>query len=63
MVKTSYSKAGGVGANPGQGAKISRAWKPKKKKIRSNSVTVNKNFTNYSHQKKNLKKKKNYAKS
>ena len=59
MVKTSSSKAGGVGLIPGQGAKNPRASWPKKTNQRKENLKqkqycnkFNKDFKNGPHQKK-----------
>ena len=60
MVKTSPSKAGGVGSIPSRGAKIPRASQTKNQNIKRKEYCnkFNKDFKNGQHQKKNLKKKK-----
>ena len=63
MVKTSPSNAGGVGLIPGQGAKIPHASGPKNQNIKQKQYCnkFNKDFNNGPHQKKYLKRKKDYC--
>ena len=59
MVKTSPSKAGGAGSNPGQGAEIPHASRPNNQNIKQKHYCnkCNKDFKNGLHQKKKSLKK------
>ena len=61
VVKTLPSNGGGAGSNPGQGAKIPHAWRPKKQNIKQKQYCnkFNNDFKNGPHQKKKKERKGN----